>query len=239
MMKDTERHTYESFLQYRDALEDYACSLLGSRQDAQDMVQDLYLKLWGRRDSIGEIDSPKAYCFSVIKRQCLDLLKSAQRKNEAQMPLDLESPQAGIEERLAQREQLAETLKEVESLSAGQREVLLKNAVDGCSYEEISSQTGLKPQMVRTQMSLARKNLRARTAWLFAAAAVILGIFVWALRPDGTPKELQDTYSDPYMAYSQIEKSFKKIGDSMEKGSQKARESEHYLQPFRRVFENN
>lgn len=83
-----------------------------------------------------------------------------------------------------------------------------------------------------------QKNLRARTAWLFAAAVLALGVFVWALRDGGAPKELEDTYSDPYMAYAQIEKSFKKIGDSMEKGSQKARESERQFQTFRKVFDN-
>jgi len=237
MMKNIEGDIYDSFLQYRESLEDYACSLLGSRQDAQDMVQDLYLKLWRRRDTLCEIESPKAYCFSVIRRQCLDVLKSVERKNEAQMPQEIESSQEGIEEKLALREQLEGTLKEVNALSEGQRKVLLKSAVDGCSYEEISSQTGMKPQMVRTQMSLARKNLRARTAWLFAAAALALGVFVWALRDGGATQELEDTYSDPYMAYAQIEKSFKKIGDSMEKGSQKARESERQFQTLRSVFD--
>ena len=113
MMKNIEGDIYDSFLQYRESLEDYACSLLGSRQDAQDMVQDLYLKLWGRRDTLCEIESPKAYCFSVIRRQCLDVLKSAERKNEAQMPQEIESSQEGIEEKLALREQLEGTLKEV------------------------------------------------------------------------------------------------------------------------------
>ena len=236
-MKNIEGDIYDSFLQYRESLEDYACSLLGSRQDAQDMVQDLYLKLWGRRDTICEIESPKAYCFSVIRRQCLDVLKSAERKNEAQMPQEIESSQEGIEEKFALREQLEGTLKEVNSLSEGQRKVLLKSAVDGCSYEEISSQTGMKPQMVRTQMSLARKNLRVRTAWLFAAAALALGVFVWALRDGSATQELEDTYSDPYVAYAQIEKSFKKIGDSMEKGSQKVRTSERQFQTLRSVFD--
>ena len=238
MMKNIEGDIYDSFLQYKESLEDYACSLLGSRQDAQDMVQDLYLKLWGRRDTLCEIESPKAYCFSVIRRQCLDVLKSAERKNEVQMPQDIESSQEGIEEKLALREQLEGTLKEVNALSEGQRKVLLKSAVDGCSYEEISSQTGMKPQMVRTQMSLARKNLRVRTAWLFAAAALALGVFVWALRDGSATQELEDTYSDPYVAYAQIEKSFKKIGDSMEKGSQKARESERQFRTLRKVFDN-
>lgn len=238
MMKNIEGDIYDSFLQYKESLEDYACSLLGSRQDAQDMVQDLYLKLWGRRDTLCEIESPKAYCFSVIRRQCLDVLKSAERKNEVQMPREIECSQEGIEEKLALREQLEGTLKEVNALSEGQRKVLLKSAVDGCSYEEISSQTGMKPQTVRTQMSLARKNLRARTAWLFAAAVLVAGVFVWALRDGGATRELEDTYSDPYVAYAQIEKSFKKIGDSMEKGSQKARESERQFRTFRKVFDN-
>lgn len=237
MMKNIEGDIYDSFLQYRASLEDYACSLLGSRQDAQDMVQDLYLKLWGRRDTLCEIESPKAYCFSVIRRQCLDVLKSAERKNEAQMPQEIESSQEGIEEKLALREQLEGTLKEVNALSEGQRKVLLKSAVDGCSYEEISSQTGMKPQMVRTQMSLARKNLRVRTAWLFAAAALVVGVFVWALQDGSATQELEDTYSDPYVAYAQIEKSFKKIGDSMEKGSQKVRTSERQFQTLRSVFD--
>lgn len=237
-MKDIRKdNIYEEFLQYRESLEDYANSLLGSREDARDMVQDLYMKLWSRKDTLFQIENPKAYCYSVIKRQCLDVLKSAERKNAGEMPLDMESTQTGVEEQLALKEQLAYTLKEVDNLPEGQKNVLLKNAVDGYSYEQITAQTGQSAQTVRTQMSLARKKLRTRTAWIFAAAVLVAGIFLWAANAGRKPKELVDTYSDPYMAYAQIEKSFRKIGDCVENGSQKARESEQRFQSIRKVFE--
>lgn len=229
---------YEDFLGFRDSLVDYAASLLSSRDDAEDMVQDLYVKLWNRRDSLSEIESPKSYCNSVIKRQCLDRLKSAENRNGTQMPADLAEEQPGIEERLALKEQLAATMAEVEKLPEGQKSVLVKKALDGCSYEDITAQTGISEQNARTQMSLARRTLRRRMAWAFAAAAVAVGVFIWALAPQQRETELVDTFESPELAYAQMEKSLRMISDRMEKGEDLARKSGAQLHKVGKVFDN-
>ncbi len=229
---------YEDFLTYRDSLVDYAASLLSSCDDAEDMVQDLYVKLWNRRDSLSEIDSPKSYCYSVIKRQCLDKLKSAENRNCTQMPADLAEEQPGIEERLALKEQLAATLAEVEKLPEGQKKVMVGRAVDGCSYDEITARTGISEQNARTQMSLARRTLRRRMAWAFAAAAVAVGVFIWALAPDRKNAELVDTFDNPELAYAQMEKSLKMISDRIEKGEGLARETGAQLHKVGKMFDN-
>ena len=52
---------------YREAFK-----VLGDRFEAEDAVQNLYVRLWEQRDEIGHIVSPEAYCRTMLKRICID-----------------------------------------------------------------------------------------------------------------------------------------------------------------------
>ena len=49
-----------------------AFKVLGDRFEAEDAVQNLYVRLWEQRDEIGHIVSPEAYCRTMLKCICID-----------------------------------------------------------------------------------------------------------------------------------------------------------------------
>ena len=134
--------------------------ILESKDDASDAVQDLYLKLWGLKDTLDLIQSPKAYGGMLLKNLCIDRVRRA----KPSAPLeDANIPGKDPPDReLAAKEDVAFIGKAIQELPPGQRKLLTLRVVDGLSYEEISKKTGLSGLNARVQISQARKKLKKK-----------------------------------------------------------------------------
>ena len=69
-----------------------AFRLMGNVQDAEDMVQEAYLKLWKKRDELSEVASIEAYCVTLIKNLCYDSLRSCRPDEDSRLPEELKLP---------------------------------------------------------------------------------------------------------------------------------------------------
>ena len=63
------------FLPYHRKLYRVAFRLLEDVADAEDVVQEAYLKLWDKRDGLAVISNPEAFCVALVKNMCFDLLR--------------------------------------------------------------------------------------------------------------------------------------------------------------------
>ena len=72
------------FLPYHRKLYGVAFRLLENEDDARDVLQDAYLKLWDKRDALSIIDNPEAFCTTLVRNMCLDLLRSPRYVRERQ-----------------------------------------------------------------------------------------------------------------------------------------------------------
>lgn len=136
--------------------------LLESESDAEDAVQELYLKLWKIHDSLGDVKNPVAYGISVLKNICMDRIRKRYvRKAE---PLEKAPPLEDTppERRSESRDTLRYLIGEMEKLPQKQRDVLIMRAIEGLEYEEISRRTGLSQVHIRVLISQARKTLRSK-----------------------------------------------------------------------------
>ena len=135
--------------------------ILEDAAEADDAVQELFLRLWERRDVLDGIHSPKAYGLILLRNLCLDRLRQRRR-----LESDGELPECGTpgrqDEAVDERERLAKVLAAVKSLPERQREVLTLRTLDGLSYEEIARRTGLKPLTLRVLLSQARSQLKRK-----------------------------------------------------------------------------
>ena len=80
MSAPAERSPVESFEAHRSALTGLAYRMLGSRAEAEDVVQDAYLR-WHTVDPAA-IEQPRRYLGTVVTRLCLDRMKSARARHE-------------------------------------------------------------------------------------------------------------------------------------------------------------
>lgn len=138
-----------------------AFQLMGNTQDAEDMVQEAYLKLWNKRDQLANVLNAEAYCVTLIKNLCYDALRSTQLDEDDRVPEELNlSAEANIAREMEQRDELNQVRLLIGRLPQQQRKVIVLRDMNGCSFEEIEQTTGLNAINIRVLLSRARKKIR-------------------------------------------------------------------------------
>lgn len=148
------------FLPYHRKLYGVALRLLENEDDACDVLQDAYLKLWDKRDTLGFIDNPEAFCTTLVRNMCVDLLRSPRYVRERQQVELTETLPVAAPDETASRDnaQVVQTL--IARLPLQQRQVICLRDVQGYSFQEIEQLTGLSASNVRVVLSRARKKIR-------------------------------------------------------------------------------
>lgn len=139
-----------------------AFHLLESREEAEDAVQELYLKLYESKHRLMAVSEPLAYGISVLRNICIDRIRrSTVRKAE---PVDERIPleEAPPDSRAVSKDLLESLMTEIDKLPDRQAVVLKMKAVEGLDYKEIAETTGLSQVHVRVLVSTARKTLKRR-----------------------------------------------------------------------------
>ena len=133
--------------------------ILEDAAEAEDAVQELFLKLWSGRDALDGIRNPKGYGIRVLRNLCLDRIR---RSRKMETPAVLPEPEwpGRQDEAVDEKERLAKVLDAIKSLPDRQREVLTLRTLDGLSYEEIAERTGMNQLTLRVLLSQARRKIR-------------------------------------------------------------------------------
>lgn len=153
-----ERFT-QDYLPLKDDLYKVAFYILESGADAEDAVQDLYLKLWDAGDALDTIRAPKAYCISLLRNICIDRLRRYKPEREEKIPQQA-ADDSLQDERMSERQKIEAAIKQMSSLSDSERIVLKLKVFDDLSYEEIQKLTGLSQLSMRVHLSNARRKIR-------------------------------------------------------------------------------
>lgn len=151
-------------LQTKGKLFRLAVRLLDSRQEAEDIIQDTYLKLWNMRDSLSQYNSIEALAVTVTKNLCIDRLRSYRSLNQNDEGLQHVQLSADAQYNPAESLELDESMQYIheiiQQLPDQQRLVIQMRDIEQYSYEEIADITGLKINNIRVALSRARKNVR-------------------------------------------------------------------------------
>jgi len=138
-----------------------AYKLLGNQCDAEDMVQEAYLKLWNKRDELIDIKNPESFSVILLKNICFDYLRST--KNDAEKQ-DIEVVSKANEVSLINEIEIKDELNCVKQLITQlpekQKEIMKLRHLGECSIEEIEEITGLNAINIRVLISRARKTIR-------------------------------------------------------------------------------
>jgi RNA polymerase sigma-70 factor, ECF subfamily len=145
------------FAEYREYLFSLAQRILGSRTEAEDLLQETFIR-W-QQTPLAQIRSPKAFLATVIKRLCLNHLQSAQTRRE--MNVDPHDLQPGLSEQSYKNvfESLSAMTILLERLSPKERAVLLLRDVFDCDYDEIALVISKRADTCRQLLRRARQHL--------------------------------------------------------------------------------
>ena len=150
------------FLPYHQKLYRVAFRLMGNAQDAEDMVQETYLKLWKKREELPpDIGNMEAYCVTLTKNLCYDALRAAHMEEEERTPEELNIAQdSDLFREVAARDEVNQVKRIIETLPKQQRQVIMMRDVNDCSMQEIEQATGLSAVNIRVLLSQTRKKIR-------------------------------------------------------------------------------
>ena len=154
----------ETFVAYRNLLFTVAYEMLGSAADAEDVLQETWLR-WVKSD-LGQVRDQRAYLVRIATRQSLDRLRTMRRRREAYIgpwlpePL-LTAPDVAEDVELAESVSIALMLV-LETLSPIERAVFVLREAFDLSYDEIAAATDKSPAAVRQIAHRARQRVDAR-----------------------------------------------------------------------------
>ena len=135
-------------------------SLTQNVQDAEDLVQDTYLRLWQKRDILPPESETDAYLITVVK----NLFYDRQRKMQVDARADIEKVSDPIdddnpEDLLVQSSENQRVMKAIDDLPPGERRILSMHVIDSKSYTELEQETGLKQNYLRQIVMRAQNKL--------------------------------------------------------------------------------
>ena len=139
----------------------FATHFLKDEDEAKDVVQDVFLKLWKKKDELGKIENIDAFAMQMTKNRCLDVIRA--RKV---VPIDAETDRRLKEQSVDvhSKVELNESAKQIhmliERLPDLQRIVMHMRDIQQLSYDEIAEATELKINAIRVNLSRARKKVR-------------------------------------------------------------------------------
>ncbi|MDX2823850.1 RNA polymerase sigma-70 factor [Streptomyces ipomoeae] len=154
----------ETFVAHRNLLFTVAYEMLGSAADAEDVLQETWLR-WVKVD-LEQVTDRRAYLVRITTRQALNRLRTMKRRREAYVgqwlpePL-LTTPDVAEDIELAESMSMALMLV-LETLSPTERAVFVLREVFDVGYDEIAEAVGKTPAAVRQIAHRARKHVDAR-----------------------------------------------------------------------------
>jgi RNA polymerase sigma-70 factor (ECF subfamily) len=147
-------------LPIKDKLFRLARRILNDTEESEDVTQEIFYRLWARRNDLANYRSIEAFAMVMTKNLCLDKIKSKHHQKteltEWNAPVDYHSPQKLIE----LKEDAGNIHRFIQQLPEQQRMIIQMRDVEGIEFEEIAEILGMNLNAVRVNLSRARKAIR-------------------------------------------------------------------------------
>lgn len=151
----------------------FALGYLKDSDRAEDLVQDLFFRLWLDREKLVINTSVKAYLYASVRNRCLNAVKAGAKVRALNEEVD---DRIGEEERSEDEhtERIARVQAAIEALPEERRKVFKLSRYEGLKYHEIAERLGISVKTVENQMGKALRSLRVDLSdlvpllpWLF------------------------------------------------------------------------
>lgn len=146
-------------LPFKDKLFRLARRILVSTDEAEDAVQEVYLKLWKGKKNIKKYKNPEAFAMTMTKNYCLDRLKSKQAATLKIVHSNFQTSE-NLEKKVEANDGVALVFKIMDTLPEQQKLVLQLRDVEQFEFSEIAEMLECNETAVRVALSRARKAVR-------------------------------------------------------------------------------
>ena len=146
---------------YYEPLLAYAERMLKRKADAEEVVQDLFLKIWRDRQNMKIERSLAAYLYKSVYHRCLNKMKKEELgRNYREYAAHLPAPENLAEERMKYEELNRKFFELLESMPLRRQTIFKLNRFQGLKYREIAEKLSISVKTVEAHMSKALQYLR-------------------------------------------------------------------------------
>lgn len=139
----------------------YASKIIQDDDSAEEIVQDLFVKLWEKREQLNIETSIKNYLFRSVKNLCLNFIQHNKTKLRYAQKVISEVEHNYSDDDSFTEMELSQKIDEgINSLPEKRREIFKLSRQEGLKYHEIATKLNISIKTVETQMRLAIKMLR-------------------------------------------------------------------------------
>ncbi|HEX2630995.1 MAG TPA: RNA polymerase sigma-70 factor [Chitinophagaceae bacterium] len=173
------------FHHYKLPLLAYAIKITRLQDAAEELVQEVFLKLWLHRESLRDVENASGYIFRITRNAAVDFLRRMSASTAMQnaiwssMDNDSNSTQEDVQLRDVQR--IVQT--GVDQLPSQQQKVFQLSRQQGMSYEEIGEELGISANTVKNHLVKALKFLREYLEKHYGAPIVVIIMSFLEQRP--------------------------------------------------------
>jgi RNA polymerase sigma-70 factor (ECF subfamily) len=150
------------FYAYKDKLLGFLMRVTDSVEESEDIVQDVFMKLWIDRENTGEIKNLNAYIFKIAQNRMVDNIRkfSNEKIYLSEIHADIEDFNMRPDDLFLKKERQLIFQEAVNQLSFQQKRIYLSHSEEGKSLKDIATEMNLSLSTVQNHMNRALKNLR-------------------------------------------------------------------------------
>ncbi len=183
IMEDDEQAFATLFEYYRNRIYSVAFTLTDSKQAAEEIVQDVFVRVWVKRKELSTVQKMDAWLFVIARNMIFsyfrsEAAKAKKKKLRAVTGVELSgSPQEALD-KLEEKELRLLLSRAVDQLSAQQKQVYLLKE-DGMKLQDIAEQLNIAPQTVKKHLQYAMRSIRAYV--LSRGDLDLILLFLWVI----------------------------------------------------------
>jgi RNA polymerase sigma-70 factor (ECF subfamily) len=151
----------QRFMPYHRLLYRVAFHLTGNVQDAEDLLQDTYLKLWQKRDDLREEAVTQAYLVTLMRNLLRDQQRLKRIDSSAELKDELSPPdERNLDHQIDAKDEASQMEGLINQLPERDGKIIRMHLVEERSYEEIEKKTGLSQGNIRIIVMRTRQKLK-------------------------------------------------------------------------------
>jgi RNA polymerase sigma-70 factor (ECF subfamily) len=149
------------FHKWQQGLIFFANQFLRNEEEAREIVNDSFVAIWERRDTLNLDESIKGYLYKTVKNKCLNYIKKSKLEFTDTQDQDIKSDsEFTVLDELEAQETESKLNRVIESLPPKCKQIFLMSRKENMSYKEIASILDVTPKTVENQIGIALKHLK-------------------------------------------------------------------------------
>jgi len=150
------------FLLFYPSLVPFAISIIRSKELAEEIVSDVFIKIWEKRRQLDKVENLSLYLFTAVKNRCINQMQDQKNKHNLEINdtvIEFRSLYHDPEQKLISAEMIQQIHKAIQDLPPQCRMIFKLVKEEGFKYKEVAELMQLSVKTIENQMSIAFRKI--------------------------------------------------------------------------------